>query len=88
MTDFYIHWNIITHKLRIHRGKCGACKDGRGMHEGKIEAGRGLTYDWVEAETYIDAAAQAADLIRRYPQLRKFSDKRDCGLCHPARNSN
>ena len=55
MSEFYVHWNTIVRKIRIHRSKCGACNSGAGMHKGNIAAGRGSTYDWVPANTYADA---------------------------------
>jgi hypothetical protein len=87
MASFYVHWNTIVRRLRIHRSECGACKGGAGMHEGKIAAGRGETYDWVPALTYADALAVVTNLKRAHPQLDRPGARIDCGLCHPARNA-
>ncbi len=59
MADFFVHWNVIVRRVRIHRSECGACNNGLGMHQGKIAAGRGETYDWEAANTYKDAQAKA-----------------------------
>jgi hypothetical protein len=82
---FYVHWNTVVRKIKIHRGNCGACKEGRGMPEGRISAGRRDTYDWLEAGTYSAAKRIAADIERQKPILRKGRGKWDCGLCRPAR---
>jgi hypothetical protein len=82
---FYVHWNTVVRKIKIHRGDCGACKEGKGMHEGRISAGRRETYDWLKAETYGDAKRIAADIERQKPILRKGRGKWDCRLCWPAR---
>jgi len=82
---FYVHWNTVVRKIKIHRGECGACKEGEGMHEGRIAAGRGVTYDWKAASTYTEARDIAERLEQQKPILRKGRGKWDCGLCHPAR---
>jgi hypothetical protein len=82
---FYVHWNTVVRKIKIHRGDCGACKEGQGMHEGRISAGRGETYDWIEARTYDEAKSIATEVERRKPVLKKGRGKWDCGLCRPAR---
>jgi hypothetical protein len=86
MTDFYVHWNTVVRKIKIHRSECGACKGGAGMHEGRIDAGRGETYNWIEAKTYGDARAIAEELERNKPILKKGRAKWDCGLCRPGRS--
>lgn len=88
MAAFYVHWNTIVRKVRIHRSECGACKGGAGMHEGKIDAGRGDTYGWEPADTYAGALSVVETLKRSKPQLNRLGARTDCGLCHPARNSN
>jgi hypothetical protein len=85
MSEFYVHWNTIVRKLRIHRGVCGACNYGQGMHKGKIKAGRGSTYDWEAADSYAHACEIVEALKRSKPVLKK-STKIECGLCHPRRN--
>jgi hypothetical protein len=81
MSAFYVYWNTIVCKVRIHRSECGACKGGG------INAGRGKTHEWVSAVTYAEALALAADLKRAHPQLNRLRGRINCGLCHPSRNS-
>ena len=82
MADFYVHWNVIVRRVRIHRSECGACNNGRGMHKGKIAAGRGETYDWQAAESYREAQA----IAKASPPARRGAKVADCGLCHPGRS--
>lgn len=56
------------------------------MHEGRIAAGRGETYDWVEANSYAEAAGVVDQLRRSKPILNRPRDPVDCGLCKPGRN--
>ncbi len=86
MAAFFVHWNTVVRRLRIHRSECGACKGGKGMHEGRIAAGRGDTYDWEPAATYPEALAVIDKLKRIHPTLNRFGSI-DCGLCYPGRNS-
>jgi phosphopantothenate synthetase len=86
MTYFYVHWNSIVRKIKIHRSQCGACKGGAGMHEGRIAPGRGETYDWVSAKTYSDACDIAEELQQKKSILKNNRAKWDCGLCRPRRN--
>jgi hypothetical protein len=88
MAAFYVHWDRIVGEVRIHRSECGACKGGAGMHEGKIGAGRGDTYDWEQADTYPEARSIVEALKQSRPQLNRPGARIDCGLCHPAKNSN
>jgi hypothetical protein len=83
MPDFYIYWNITSGRLRIHRNHCGACNDGLGMHRGRIAEGRGITDDWIGANTYPDARRIAVALQRDKPVLRRNRQNVDCGLCRP-----
>lgn len=76
--DFYVHRNQIRKRVRIHRSDCGACNHGAGMHRGKIQAGRGDTYDWIPADSYKKAAAQASVYAKRIN-----TKKKNCGLCSP-----
>lgn len=55
MANFYVYWNAVVRKIKIHRSECGACKGGKGMHEGKIGEARGKTDGWDSAETYQEA---------------------------------
>jgi hypothetical protein len=86
MPDYWVFWDEIGGRIRIHRAKCGACKYGTGMHKGKIDEGRGSAYDWEPADTYADACEIVADLKHRRPILKK-SAQTDCGQCHPERHN-
>lgn len=88
MAPFFVFWNTVVRKTKVHRASCGACKNGQGMHEGRIQAGKGDTYDWVPAASYAEAAAIAASLKRSKPILASQKSSIECGLCRPARNSN
>jgi phosphopantothenate synthetase len=76
-----VHWNLIRRRVRIHRAECGACNDGKGMHKGKIAAGRGKTYDWIPGDTYSQAKAEA----KASPPARRGAAVIDCRLCDPGR---
>jgi hypothetical protein len=80
---FYVYWNTVVKKIRIHRSECGACKNGRGMHEGKIGVARGHTEDWIPAATYQEAVAIAGGLQREKHVLKVLRSSIDCGLCRP-----
>jgi hypothetical protein len=84
MPAYFVHWNTIVKRVRIHRSECGACNGGKGMHKGKIKAGRGLTYDWVPAKTYAEACEVVGALKISKPALKKYS-RTECGLCRPSR---
>ncbi len=86
MTNFYVHWNAVVRKVRIHQSICGACKDGAGMHEGRIAQGRGDTYDWEPAKSYAEAVSIAERLMTERPILKKVGARVNCGLCRPAQN--
>jgi hypothetical protein len=78
MAAFFVHWNRIRKRVRIHYADCGACNHGEGMHRGKIDAGRGDTYDWIPAATYAEALKRAAIVAS------KISTKAgNCGMCSP-----
>ena len=81
MAEFYVHWNLIRRRVRIHRHDCGACNDGKGMHKGKISAGRGSTYDWIPADTHSEAKSKA----KASPPARRGAAVIDCRLCDPGR---
>ena len=83
---YYVHWNTVVRKIKIHRSECGACNNGAGMHKGRIDAGRGETYDWVKAQDYNGALRVAEDLQFKKPILKRGAGKWDCGLCRPARS--
>lgn len=84
--EYFVFWNTIVKRVRIHRAACGACNNGAGMHRGRIEAGRGLTYDWEPAASYSEARALVTALMRTKPVLKK-SKRVDCGLCNPGRGN-
>jgi hypothetical protein len=81
MADFFVHWNLIRHRIRIHRADCGACNYGKGMHKGKIAAGKGKTYDWIAADAY----GQAKTKGQASPPARRGAAVIDCRLCNPGR---
>lgn len=72
-SEFWVFIDKPTMKAKIHRAKCGACKNGRGMH------GHQQKQCWWEGfNTYADAwkyAAQEAVTMEANPS--------DCGLCKP-----
>jgi phage tail protein X len=53
------------------------------MHEGRIAAGRGSTYDWVRATTYSEARGVVEALKAAKPILDRRGARLDCGLCNP-----
>ncbi|MFZ2468584.1 MAG: hypothetical protein WAW54_09330 [Parvibaculum sedimenti] len=79
MASFFVYWNSIKKTVRIHRAACGACKNGEGMHERRIDAGRTTTYDWLPYPTYKAALAEAQTQARKLGAKAKL----DCGLCNP-----
>jgi hypothetical protein len=83
MAKFHVYWNAVVRKIKIHRSECGACKGGKGMHEGKIGEARGITDVWEHAETYRDARAIAESLRRTKTRLSNPKGDVDCGLCRP-----
>jgi hypothetical protein len=78
MAAFFVHWNRIRKRVRIHHASCGACNHGEGMHRGKIAAGRGDTYDWVAASTYSEASELAKPLASKIG-----ANTGNCGMCSP-----
>ena len=86
MPDYFVFWDEIVGRIRIHRAECGACKYGKGMHGRRSSEGPGRTYDWEPAYTYAKACEIVADLKQRKPALQK-SPQEDCRLCHPERHN-
>ncbi|HXQ51197.1 MAG TPA: hypothetical protein VN802_08900 [Stellaceae bacterium] len=82
MAAYYVHWNAILRRLRIHRTSCVVCKAGAG--KSGTEAGRGDAYDWEPASTYKQALKIADKLRRQKPVLNNAKARIDCGLCQPA----
>lgn len=79
MAGYYVYWNTIRKRVQIHKAKCGACKDGEGMHKGTRASGRGDTYDWIAAESY----QQASALATTSPPAKAGATIKDCGHCRP-----
>ena len=79
MAPFFVYWNSIKKTVRVHRAACGACKNGEGMHERRIDAGRTVTYNWLPYPTYKAAFEEAQRQAGRVGAKSKL----DCGLCKP-----
>jgi hypothetical protein len=82
---YWVYWDRIVRRVRIHRSECGACKGGQGMHRGAMCDGRGTDYDWEPAETYGAALRIVRQLERK--GIRRRGDPMICGLCHPDRSA-
>jgi hypothetical protein len=85
MPAYFVFWDEMVGRIRIHRADCGACKYGRDMHEWRNNRGRDATFDWEPAETYAKACEIAASLKHRKLVFEK-SVRTDCDLCHPERH--
>ena len=85
MPDYFVFWDEIVGRLRIHRADCGVCKYGNEMHERLINQGRASTstFDWEPADTYAKACEIAAGIKRR--EAFEKAVQTDCDLCHPER---
>ena len=83
MPDYFVFWDEIVGRLRIHRADCEACKYGGEMHERLSNQGRASTFDWEPADTYAKACEIAATIKRR--KAFEKSVQTDCDLCHPER---
>jgi hypothetical protein len=86
MPDYFVFWDEIVGRIRIHRADCGACKYGNRVHERRINEGLVSTSDWEPVDTYAKACEIVAGLKHRKPALEK-SAQTDCGLCHPERHN-
>lgn len=62
MPLYFVHWNRIRKRVRIHTPECEACNNGAGTHRGKTAAGGGNTYDWIKAKSYHEAVFRATGL--------------------------
>jgi hypothetical protein len=71
--DYFVFWDEIVGRLRIHRADCGVCKYGKEMHERLINQGRGSTFDWAPADTYAKACERPPSSVAR---LSKSQSKR------------
>jgi hypothetical protein len=85
MPDYFVFWDAIVGRIRIHRADCGACKYASDIHEGRIK-GRDTSssFGWEPAETYAKAFEMAASLKRRKAFERSIQT--DCDQCHPERS--
>jgi hypothetical protein len=81
--DYFVFWDEIVGRLRIHRADCGVCKYGEEMHERQTNRGRASNFDWEPADTYAEACEIAASVKRR--RAFEKSVQTDCDLCHPER---
>jgi hypothetical protein len=63
--DYFVFWDEIVGRLRIHRADCGVCKYGGEMHEKLANQGRASPFDWEPADTYAKACEIAASIKRR-----------------------
>jgi hypothetical protein len=80
---YFVFWDEIAGRLRIHRADCGVCKYGAEMHDRLIKLGRASTFDWEPTDTYAGALEVAASIKRR--KAFEKSVQTDCDLCHPER---
>lgn len=73
MSEFwaYENWRAHGHRATVHRGDCGACNHGRGVHGG----GETANGKWHGPFSSSDEARSAAG--------RHGAEVRDCGLCKP-----
>jgi hypothetical protein len=85
MPDYFVFWDAVAGRIRIHRADCGACKYGKDMREWRIDVGRDSTFDWEPADTYAKASEIAASIKRR--KTFEKSVQTDCDLCHPERQN-
>lgn len=83
MPDYFVFWDELAGRIRIHRADCRACKYGKDL-PGKGSGRR--TSDWRPADTYGQACEIVAGLQRLKPVFKR-SAKTDCGLCHPERQA-
>ena len=75
MADYFVFWNKLMRRARIHRGTCVACNHG----EGRSGVGLRSTHEWIPADSYIEARSIANALGRR----KDF--KLNCIVCQQQR---
>jgi hypothetical protein len=80
---FFVFWDEVVGRLRIHRADCGVCKYGKEMHEWLTNRARASNFDWEPADSYANACEIAASVKRR--KAFEKSVQTDCALCHPER---
>jgi hypothetical protein len=83
MPHYWVFWDEIVGRIRIHRAECGACKYGTGIYRVKPEVPQDA-YDWEPANSYVEACEIVAALKHRKPAFK--SVKTDCDICHPGRH--
>jgi hypothetical protein len=81
--DYFVFWDEIVGRLRIHRGDCGVCRYGAETDERLINQRRASNFDWEPADTYAKACEIASNIKRR--KAFENSVQTDCDLCHPER---
>ena len=86
MPDYFVFWDEIEGRVRIHRADCEVCKFGKGARNRPINEARDATSDWEPADTYAKACEIVTDLKQRKPAL-ETSVQTDCGQCHPERHN-
>jgi hypothetical protein len=64
--DYFVFWDEIVGRLRIHRADCGVCKYGKEMHEWLISRGRASNFDLEPVDTYAEAQEIAAGIQAPY----------------------
>ena len=75
MPDYFVFWDEIVGRIRIHRADCEVCKYGKGMHGGRINKGCASTSDWEPADTYAKACEIVAGLKHRKRALAKSAQR-------------
>jgi hypothetical protein len=46
MPDYFVFWDEIAGRVRIHRADCEVCKFGKGARNRAINEARDVTSDW------------------------------------------
>jgi hypothetical protein len=67
MPHYWVFWDEIVGRIRIHRAKCKACKYGTGLYKVKSTEWPQVDYDWEPANSYAEACEIAAALKHRKP---------------------
>jgi hypothetical protein len=84
MPDYFVFWDEIVGRIRVHRADCRACRYGKDMREWRNN--RDSIFDWEPADTYAKACEIAASLKHRKRVFEK-SVGTDCEVCHPERHN-
>lgn len=71
--NYYIYHDKVTRSAKLHRGDCGACKEGKWMHGHQNPR---------ENEWYGPFASRH-DAQRHAQQVGVMTILTDCGLCKP-----